>query len=176
MTADEQTEADPAWSADGKLLAFGHQESEPKGTCINVFNLQTRSISQLPGSQGIFASRWSRDGRYIAGLSYDNLKLVLFDVQTQRWRQLAEVTLGYLAWSADSQYLYFDTPFEKNPAYMRVRIRDGKMEQVVDMKRLRTFPSQFGPGSWSGLAPGDVPLFVRDTSSQEVYALELQRQ
>jgi len=35
------------------------------------------------------------------------------------------------------------------------------------------FPNQFGPGSWSGLAPGDAPLFVRDLSTSEVYAFDV---
>jgi hypothetical protein len=30
------------------------------------------------------------------------------------------------------------------------------------------------PGSWSGLAPDGTPLFVRDTSTQEIYALDVQ--
>jgi len=83
-------------------------------------------------------------------------------------------SLGYLAWSADSRFIYFDTIFEQQPAYHRVRIADGKMETIVDLKTIRTFPSQFGPGSWTGLGPGDTPLFVRDVSAQEIYALDLQ--
>jgi hypothetical protein len=82
--------------------------------------------------------------------------------------------MGYLAWSADSRYVYFDTVLDENPAYHRLRVSDGKLESIADLKPIRTFPSQFGPGSWTGLGPGDVPLFVRDTSAQEVYALDLQ--
>jgi hypothetical protein len=32
----------------------------------------------------------------------------------------------------------------------------------------------FGPGSWTGLGPGDVLLTVRGISSQEIYALEVE--
>jgi hypothetical protein len=111
----------------------------------------------------------------MAGLSFDNSALLLFDFGTQQWRTLAHANLmGYLAWSADSRYVYFDTLFEQNPAYHRVRVADAKIETVADLKQIRTFPSQFGPGSWTGLGPGDVPLFVRDTSAQEIYALDLQ--
>ena len=63
----------------------------------------------------------------MAGLSFDNSTLLLFDFRTQQWRKLAHANLmGYLAWSADSRYIYFDTLFEQNPAYHRVRIADGK--------------------------------------------------
>jgi hypothetical protein len=60
----------------------------------------------------------------------------------------------------------------KNAAYVRVSISDGKLE-LVDMKDMRTFANQFGPASWTGRAPGNQPLSVRDISSQEIYALDV---
>ena len=33
---------------------------------------------------------------------------------------------------------------------------------------------QFGPRSSSGLGPGDVPVFPRDVSAQQIYAFDLQ--
>lgn len=178
ITADEDAqEADPAWSPDGKSLIFGHGGSPATAeqTFCEVFDIQSHMISHLSGSQGMFAPRWSPDGRYITGESSDGQKLLLLDLRTKQLRDLAhKISIGYLAWSNDSRYVYFDTLFEENPAYHRVRIADGKMETVVDLKQIRTFPSQFGAGSWTGLAPGDIPLFVRDTSTQEIYALDLQ--
>jgi Tol biopolymer transport system component len=176
VTAEEEdAESDPTWSADGKFLAFGQSGPTPERTFVEVLDLQSRRISQLPGSQGIFGPRWSPDGRYIVAISQDGTKLLLFDFHTQHWQQLARSNLiGYLAWSADSRYVYFDTAFENSPGYRRLRVTDAKLETVVDLKQLRTFPSQFGPGSWTGLAPGETPLFVRDTSIQEIYVLDLQ--
>ncbi len=176
ITTDEDAqETDPAWSPDGKSLAFGHGTPPAEHTFIEIFDIQSHHISQLPGSQELCCPRWSPDGRYIAGISDNNQKLLILDMRTKQLRELAHrTTIGYLAWSADSRYMYFDTLFEQNPAYHRVRVADGKMETIVDLKQIRTFPSQFGPGSWTGLAPGDIPLFVRDTSAQEIYALDLQ--
>jgi len=97
------------------------------------------------------------------------------DLRNKQTRELAhKTTIGYVSWSSDSHYVYFDSLFEENPSYYRLRIADGKMETIVDLKQVRTFPSQFGGGSWTGLGPGDTPLFVRDTSTQEIYALDLQ--
>src|SRR5262249_39211666 len=162
---------------DGKSLAFGYggPPTTAEHTFIEVFDVQSRKTSQLPGSQGVFASRWSPDGRYIVGLSNDSQRLLLLDFRTKQWRELAHSSsFGYLAWSADSRYVYFDTLFARNPVYQRVHVQDGRMETIVDMKQIRTFPTQFGGlGSWTGLAPGDIPLFVRDTSTQEIYALDL---
>jgi hypothetical protein len=77
-----------------------------------------------------------------------------------------------LAWSADSAFVYFDTFDTQEPGYFRVRVSDAKLDRIVDLKEIRTFPIPFGPGSWTGFGPGDSPLFVRDISSQEIYALD----
>ena len=165
---------DPTWSADGKTLAYSVNLVNVKGS-IRLVDLATRQSSQLPGSDGTFAPRWSPDGAHIVAISDDNAKLLLYDTKSQRWRQIAKEvdSFGYLAWSADSAFIYFDTALGKNAAYVRVKISDDKVDQLVDMKNMRTFAGQFGPASWTGLAPGNQPLFVRDISSQEIYALDV---
>ncbi|HSB75440.1 MAG TPA: hypothetical protein VLC12_07300, partial [Terriglobales bacterium] len=80
--------------------------------------------------------------------------------------------IGYISWSSDSHSIYFDTLFSAQPAFYRARITDGELTKVVDLKSLRTFPGQFGPGAWTGLAPNETPLLVRDISTQEIYALD----
>jgi hypothetical protein len=44
--------------------------------------------------------------------------------------------------------------------------------RLVSLKGVRRFWGELG--QWTGLAPDDSPLLVRDTSSQEVYALDFQ--
>lgn len=175
VTSEENAaEADPSWSPDGKLLVFGHNGNSPENTFIQKFDLQTRQLSRLSSSDALFGPRWSPDGRFIAAIGGDSDSLVLLDLTTRDRRELVRHELiGYLAWSADSRYVYFDT-LGQNPEYRRLRVADGKTETITDLKQTRTFPSQFGPGSWTGLGPGDTPLFVRDTSSQEIYALDLE--
>jgi hypothetical protein len=105
---------------------------------------------------------------------------MLYDVENQKWRELPITTkrlaFGYIAWSQDSAYIYFDTILGGDKRYFRLRISDSKLEQPVDVKGLRQFPDEFGGGmeSWNGLGPGDTPLFVRDISTQEIYAFDLQ--
>jgi len=64
--------------------------------------------------------------------------------------------------------------FQSNPSFNRVHLPDGKIEKLIDLPSQRWYPSQFGPGTWTGLGPNDEPLFVKDTSTSEIYALELE--
>jgi hypothetical protein len=55
-------------------------------------------------------------------------------------------------------------------AFFRVRIKDRKVERVVSLKDV---PRAVGSlGVWDGLAPDGSPLFQRDASLDEIYALD----
>jgi Tol biopolymer transport system component len=135
-----------------------------------VLDVKTRQISTLPGSEGLFSPRWSPDGRYVVGLPFDSHSLMLFDFDTQKWEEIAKISLGYPTWSKSGEYLYF-LHEEDQPSVMRIRVRDRKLERVADLKKFR----QAGfYGVWLGLAPDDSPLLLRDTGTQEIYALDWQ--
>ena len=167
---------DPSWSKDGKAIMFGvfPAPDKPESAKIMVLDLKTRAMNQVAGSQGICCPRWSPDGRYVAAVSADNQKLLLLDLTTQEWRQLSDKrgTVGYVTWSPDSKYLGFDTSFTADPGFFRVRVRDGQIERVVSLSKIRRFLSPWG--EWSGMAPDGSPIVVRDISSQEIYALDWQ--
>jgi hypothetical protein len=122
---------------------------------------------------GIVGPRWSPDGHFIAALSADLNELMIYDRAARKWRRLAGDfgTIGTPAWSHDGKYLYLDVASPHDRTYMRVKFRDGKAEQLASLKNIRRFLGMWG--SWSGLAPGDIPLLARDTGEQEVYALDL---
>jgi hypothetical protein len=98
----------------------------------------------------------------------NSLSLVLFDFQTQKWSELLKGSSAFPNWSADGQYVYF-LHWPDNPAVLRLRIGDRKVEPVADMKDL---PLAGYYGLWLGLAPGDSPMLLRDAGSQDVYALD----
>ena len=168
---------DPGWSPDGKsivltLNAAGNPGLHPEGPGIAIYDLEAQKVSPLPAARQLFSPRWSPDGRYIAAITNDSLKLVLFDRVNQRWQDLVSLPIGYPSWSHDGQYIYFDTTLSEDAFFFRVRISDHKLERLLSLKGLRQYWSSFG--SWTGLAPDDSPLLVRDTSSQEIYALDWQ--
>jgi hypothetical protein len=94
--------------------------------------------------------------------------LMLFDSASQRWGEIAKVTADFPNWSKTGDWVYFLHEGDQ-PSVMRVRIRDRKLERVADLKNFR----QAGYfGYWLGLAPDDSPLLLRDTGTQEIYALD----
>jgi Tol biopolymer transport system component/DNA-binding winged helix-turn-helix (wHTH) protein len=164
---------DAAWSPDGESIVLSLHNAGVTSRGISILNLKTEKVSDLPGAENLFSPRWSPDGKYIAAITTDSQKLVLFDRVSTRWMELANMTtIGYPSWSHDGQYLYFDTILSDDPAFFRIRISDRKLERLVSLKGVRRFWGELG--EWTGLAPDDSPLLVRDTSSQEVYALDFQ--
>jgi Tol biopolymer transport system component len=175
MLAENLNQVDPGWSPNGRQMVFSRAPSEKDGT-IQLVDLNSKQVSIIPGSQGLFSPRWSPDGRYIAALTTAQTKIVVFDVEKQKWSDWASVPgsfLGYPSWSPDGQYLYFQTGITDKPGYYRVKLRQTRAELVVDLKDANLFFRHSTGGVWGGITPDGSPLFVRDTSTDEVYALDL---
>ena len=73
----------PPGRPDGKRLVFGSgpgfDTSDSPNAVMRVLALDTGKVTVVPGSAGLFSPRWSPDGRYIAALSFDSLRLAIFD-------------------------------------------------------------------------------------------------
>jgi len=162
--------ADPNWSPDGKSLVFGENSLNNQGSAIYILDLKAQNVSKLPGSDGLYSPRWSPDGRYIAAIPLDSLKLMLFDLSTQKWSELARIFVAYPTWSRDGRYIYFDGILDNQEGYYRLQMPDHKLERLFSLKGFQSAGGAFG--NWSGLAPDESPLLVRDASIQEIYALD----
>ena len=99
--------------------------------------------------------------------SWRSNKLVLFELETEKWSELTEAPMATSpAWSRDGEYVYFDS----DTAILRVRISDRKVEHVANLVGVPRFITDLGP--WLGLDPDDSPLILRSTESDEIYALD----
>jgi len=165
--------ADATWTPDNKSIVFGPWKGgELRG--IKVLDLNTNQVSPLPGATEMWSPRTSPDGRYIAALSEQDSKMMLFDTRTQRWEQLSADYSGYPSWSRDGKFLYFQD-WNHGSGYpsrvVRTRISGRRLETVLDLKSLdRLSIGTFM--SWSGLAPDDSVLLSRNNSTQEIYAVK----
>jgi hypothetical protein len=142
---------------------------------VSVLDLSTHEVSIVPGSKDLFSPRWSPNGNYLAALSADSQKLMLFDFRTQNGAVWVDEdhTVGFSNWSRHSKYIYYDWAFGKDQSFRRLKVGEHKSEQLLSLKGLRRYFNWMG--SWAGITPDGTPLFVRDTSTQEIYALELQQ-
>ncbi len=100
-------------------------------------------------------------------------KLMLYDFHSQAWSEwiTEAANVDYPYWSSDSRYMYYDNLGTENPHCRRVKVGDHNPEDLFSLNGLRRY---FGIwGSWSGQAPDDSRLFVRDMSTQDIYALDV---
>ena len=163
---------DPIWSADGSSLAFGGNPilgEAPRKLVIRVLDVETGRISALPGSEGLWSPRWSPDGKYVAALSSDSAKLMLYELRTHEQVEIASGDINYPTWSRTGGSVYFDTA-GNDPGFFRVHIRDRKIERLVSLKDVHRSVGTFG--TWTGLAPDDSLLVQRDAGAGEIYALD----
>lgn len=162
----------PSWSPDGGRLVYGELGLKP--TAIHVLDLQSRHSSELPGSDGLHSPIWSPDGRIILALTGPGVrpaKLMRFDIAMQKWDKVYEAEeIDYPSFSRNGKYVYF-SDFQRG-LFDRVELASGKVERVANLNpQLAMKQDDFW--YWSGLTPDDSPIFMRDSSTREIYALDV---
>ena len=167
IPSDPNAQVDPNWSPDGSKVVFAGNPGESSSQ-IKVFQVANGKILPLPGSQGMFSPRWSPEGRYIAAMSADSSRVMLFDFSTGKWNELAQGSIGWLNWSHDGKYIYVLDQSGKG-AVLRIKIGDHTPEQVIALDGFKT------TGRYRGslaLMSDDSPLLLREAGTQDVYALD----
>ena len=173
----EPYQLDPDWSADGRSVIFGEPPQElgvpAHISRLHLVDLRTKQISMIPGSERLWSPRVSPGGRCVAAVHQDRSRLMLLDLTSHKTVELVKGgLLGWQEWSHDSKYVYFFLQGADNSSVSRVRISDGKLEHIVDLKEFRQAKGVFG--GWYGFAPDDSPLILRDVATQQIYAFDWQ--
>lgn len=171
--SEKRGQIDTNWSADGQRMIFGYVVGATN-LSISMLDLKTHKVSTIPGSEGLFSPRWSPDGRYIAALSPDSTKVMLFDFQTQKWTTWfteAAGSVSYPQWSRDSKSIHFDDMVTDEESIRQVKVGEDHAEREFALPAIDRYMGPYG--FWAGQAPDGGWMFVRDRSTQEVYSLAL---
>ena len=120
LLEESRNQADPDWGPGGTAIVFGRlpdyaaEATAPKD--ILILDLATKQVSVLPESTGMFSPRWSPDGRYIAAMTLDQHRLMVFDRRATKWSTVAEGLIHNPVWSHDGTNLYFQSLKEDDPS------------------------------------------------------------
>jgi Tol biopolymer transport system component/DNA-binding winged helix-turn-helix (wHTH) protein len=173
LPSDNRVQFDPNWSPDGRKIVFSAFETVSTGTkrSICILELSTGQVTDIPKSQDRYSTRWSPDGQYLAGLKIESTQsLTVFDFKTQQWSDIQKGEVDFPTWSHDGKFIYFLRPAD-DPGVYRIRPTGGEAERVVDLKGFR-FTGVWR--YWLGLDPEDTPLLLRDTGTDDIFALTLE--
>jgi len=169
---DRQT--NPSWASDGGSILFSSSDETDSNRVLRSVELKTQRVSLLPGSESLYRAQLSPDGRYAVALENDPPRLRIYDMAAHDTRTLAEVG-DYPRWSADGQYVYFSTPYfrhhGKTAGVYRWKISTNTTEAVI------AYPDFLLGGIWGvgyGLTPEGAILLLRDLSTRDLYALDME--
>jgi DNA-binding winged helix-turn-helix (wHTH) protein/Tol biopolymer transport system component len=162
----------PSWSSDGKSILFSSSDESESNPVLRTLNLESKRVSPLPATAGLYWGQISPDGRYVVALQEITQKLILYDMGEHKSRTLDEIA-DYPRWSADGQFVYFSTLYfqgGRNGGVYRRKVSNNTTELVT------SYPGFLLAGAWGvsyGITPDGETLMLRDISSRDLYALDL---
>jgi dipeptidyl aminopeptidase/acylaminoacyl peptidase len=162
---------DPCWLPDGQTLVWGNLRTP--GASIKAFDVRTRRLSVVPGSERMMGPKCSPEGPILAEKDWSQ-DFWLYRPESRRWEQFwrasgGGLTLGYATWSHDGRAIY-GLSLHDEWAVVRLGVGDRRLETVARLGAIvPTAPSE---QPWMGLDPDDAPLILRDTGVSDLYLLD----
>ena len=154
----------PAWSPDGKQLAYVSFEKKQAQIYINdVASGQRELVSHYDGING--APSWSPDGKQLALVlsKSGQPKIYTLDLQT---KQLRQVTSGWSidtepVWTRDGKSIYFTSDRGGSPQIYQVNLADEHVQRV-------TFDGRFNARASLSAEGDEMVVLHRDGSGFNV--------
>jgi DNA-binding winged helix-turn-helix (wHTH) protein/Tol biopolymer transport system component len=167
----------PTWSPDGNSIAVS-AHPHPNGREVRIVDLRTQKSTTVAGSEGMWSSRWSPDGKYLVALKGDpksdsDNRIMLYSFSSQTWQELASgANIGWPSWSHDGKSVFA----QADDWLIRIDVASHKRENVASLHGFRStaYALDRWDGGWYGLAPDDRPITTRDTGIEALYAFDLE--
>ncbi len=185
LTGGDFNEQAPAWSPDGRFIAFvSNRTTDPdRNNNSNIYVIeartgeQPRQLTSYTGSDGGQPS-WSPDGKWIAYLegdetkysAYSMNKLAIVPAAEEGQPRLLTASLdrpvsGNIVWSSDSHQLMFVVADDRISYVGKIAASGGRVEKLTTGLRVVSNISRRNDGAMALLS-------TTTTEPDEVYALE----
>jgi serine/threonine protein kinase/Tol biopolymer transport system component len=163
--SETSSQSSPSWVPGRDALIYSRAyRADNHG--LYLFDRQSGHSEKIPGTEGLFGSIWSPDGRHLATIDAHTDSLLLFDLKSSRRTPLAG-PMSWPTWSPDSQYIYF-VRWGIN-SILRVHVPDGREEKVLEV------PFRLTPWPFT-VAPDGSLILLREHGRYDVYSLSLSAQ
>jgi DNA-binding winged helix-turn-helix (wHTH) protein/Tol biopolymer transport system component len=163
----------PSWTSDGSAILFSSANDSESQSELHLLDLNTQTTSVLPQSTGLEWAQLSPDGQRVAAVRKFSGELVLYDCVSHTTQALAKKA-AYPRWSNDGKYLYFDSPYFDVEGITGGVYRWERATQTTQL--LVKYPEFLLTGVFGvsyGITPEGAILLLRDTTSRDLYALDL---
>ncbi len=150
LTKGESIEFDPAWSPDGKQIAFAAvaspQEKKADIYVMNADGSQRTKLTQSEANMFAFAPTWSPDGKRIAFSTAQaqggqpRFSLQIMDADGKNRKQIGDGAIP--AWSPDGKKILYSL-FTQGSGVPSLKIMD------ADGGNVKTLAEKGGLGAWS---------------------------
>jgi len=155
LTAGKYEDTSPAWSPDGKQIAFVSRRAEPdpdRTTDANVYVIaasagaEPRALTTYPGEDGGVPA-WSPDGKWVAYFQGDEAKYYAYDQNKLAivpaaggpakvlTASLDRAMTGAILWAADGQNLRVVVEDDRASYVARVPLAGGAVEKMTNGRR-----------------------------------------
>lgn len=175
ITHNRRNEFGPQWSPDSQEVVFTQNDN-------GYFHLHTLRIDsgatrQLSGQAADFQPAWSRDGSYLAYVSFSGISVTAYVVDSRSSRTLSispkEGAYYTPSWSPDDRQIAFAWRRSQSSIAV-VNWRDGSVRTLTDGVDNTYAPSWSPDGHWIAFASGGVwndSLYRTDADGQNLRLL-----
>jgi len=101
-------------------------------------------------------------------MTLDQRKLMIFDIGSKGWTEVAHGRFNNPVWSKDGKYIFFQSFTEEGSPIFRTHVDGRHFEKIADFRGLQ-------PGatvSYWGIGSGDAPIVSFHLLTADIYSVD----